>query len=144
MVQFQEGGAHVIDYGNNIRAQAVEGGYGEMYPFPGFVPAYIRPLFCEGKGPFRWVALSGDPKDIEVTDKALMELFPDDQPLQRWLTMAGERVAFQGLPSRICWLGYGERAKAGALFTELVRTGKVSAPIVIGRDHLTVVPLLSK
>jgi len=136
MVTFQEQGSHVFDYGNNIRAQAVEGGFSEPYPFPGFVPAYIRPLFCEGKGPFRWVALSGDPKDIEVTDKALMELFPEDEPLQRWLKMAGERVAFQGLPSRICWLGYGEREKAGALFNELVRTGKVSAPIVIGRDHL--------
>ena len=109
-----KGGAHVFDYGNNIRAQAVEGGYGEMYPFPGFVPAYIRPLFCEGKGPFRWVALSGDPKDIEVTDKALMELFPDDQPLQRWLTMAGERVAFQACLLVSAGLDT-ENAKAGAL-----------------------------
>lgn len=136
MVGFKKAGSHVFDYGNNIRAQAVEGGYPEMYPFPGFVPAYIRPLFCEGKGPFRWVALSGDPEDIHVTDKALMEIFPEDEPLHRWLKMANERVAFQGLPSRICWLGYGERAKAGALFNELVRTGRVSAPIVIGRDHL--------
>jgi urocanate hydratase len=107
-----------------------------MYPFPGFVPAYIRPLFCEGKGPFRWVALSGDPEDIYTTDRALKQLFPDDLALNRWLDLAQERVQFQGLPSRICWLGYGERERAGLLFNDLVKTGKVSAPIVIGRDHL--------
>lgn len=136
MVEFGERGAHVFDYGNNLRAGACEAGYPTMYPFPGFVPAYIRPLFCEGKGPFRWVALSGDPEDIYTTDRALKELFPEDVALHRWLDMAQERVEFQGLPSRICWLGYGERERAGALFNELVRTGKVSAPIVIGRDHL--------
>ena len=136
MVQFQERGANVFDYGNNIRAMAVDGGFEQAFSFPGFVPAYIRPLFCEGKGPFRWVALSGDPEDIRVTDEALMELFPDNSSLCRWLRMAQEKVAFQGLPSRICWLGYGERAKAGALFNDLVRDGRVKAPIVIGRDHL--------
>ncbi|MFT7519384.1 MAG: urocanate hydratase [Kiritimatiellia bacterium] len=136
MVAFGERGSHVFDYGNNLRAMAHEGGYPDLRPFPGFVPAYIRPLFCEGKGPFRWVALSGDPEDIYTTDRAMMELFPEDEALQRWLKMAQERVQFQGLPSRICWLGYGDREKAGALFNQLVADGKVSAPIVIGRDHL--------
>ena len=136
MVGFGAAGANVFDYGNNIRAQAVEGGYADAFSFPGFVPAYIRPLFCEGKGPFRWVALSGDPADIHTTDRALIEAFPEDAALIRWLTLAQERVAFQGLPSRICWLGYGARAKAGRIFNDLVRTGAVSAPIVIGRDHL--------
>jgi urocanate hydratase len=137
MVDFQQLGCHVFDYGNNIRAMAVEGGFkGDAYAFPGFVPAYIRPLFCEGKGPFRWCALSGDPEDIYTTDRALLEAFPDDVALQNWLTMAKDRIQFQGLPCRICWLGYGERAKAGRIFNDLVRTGKVKAPIVIGRDHL--------
>ena len=138
MVQFGERGSHVFDYGNNLRAGAVDGGMAEAraFSFPGFVPAYIRPLFCEGKGPFRWAALSGDPEDIYVTDRALKEAFPEDEALLRWLDLAHERVQFQGLPCRICWLGYGERAKAGALFNDLVRTGKVKAPIVIGRDHL--------
>jgi urocanate hydratase len=138
MVAFGKAGAHVFDYGNNLRAMAVDGGLDEAvaFSFPGFVPAYVRPLFCEGKGPFRWCALSGDPEDIATTDRALLELFPEDEALARWLRLAGERVAFQGLPCRICWLGYGERAKAGHLFNELVRTGKVKAPIVIGRDHL--------
>ena len=138
MVQFGERGSHVFDYGNNLRAGAVDGGMaeGRAFSFPGFVPAYIRPLFCEGKGPFRWAALSGDPEDIYVTDRALKEAFPEDEALLRWLELAQERVQFQGLPCRICWLGYGERAKAGALFNDLVRTGKVKAPIVIGRDHL--------
>ncbi|MFK7929075.1 MAG: urocanate hydratase [Myxococcota bacterium] len=136
MVAFKDAGSHVFDYGNNLRAGACEAGYPDMYPFPGFVPAYIRPLFCEGKGPFRWVALSGDPQDIYETDKALLELFPEDVALGRWLRMAQERVEFQGLPSRICWLGYGDREKAGLLFNDMVRTGRVKAPIVIGRDHL--------
>jgi urocanate hydratase len=136
MVAFGAAGAHVFDYGNNLRAGAVEAGFEDAYAFPGFVPAYIRPLFCEGKGPFRWVALSGDPADIAVTDQAILELFPEDEALSRWIHMAQERVKFQGLPSRICWLGYGERARAGLRFNELVRTGKVKAPIVIGRDHL--------
>ena len=136
MLAFKRMGSHVFDYGNNLRAGAVEGGCKNAFDFPGFVPAYIRPLFCEGKGPFRWVALSGDPQDIYTTDQALLELFPDDEPLARWLLLAGEKVQFQGLPSRICWLGYGERHRAGLLFNELVRTGRVSAPIVIGRDHL--------
>ena len=136
MAGFAAQGAHVFDYGNNLRAGAVEGGYPEPRPFPGFVPAYIRPLFCEGKGPFRWVALSGDPEDIYTTDRALMEAFPENESLHRWLVMARERVPFQGLPARICWLGYGERAKAGRIFNELVRTGAVKAPLVIGRDHL--------
>ena len=136
MVGWQEAGAEVFDYGNNLRGEAVEGGYSDAFAYPGFVPAYIRDLFCEGLGPFRWVALSGDPDDIEATDDALRELFPDNEPLMRWLDMAEERVAFQGLPSRICWLGYGERHRAGLAFNDLVRTGKVSAPIVIGRDHL--------
>ncbi|GAB3521800.1 urocanate hydratase [Arthrobacter monumenti] len=136
MVGFQDAGSEVFDYGNSIRDEARQGGYDRAFEFPGFVPAYIRPLFCEGLGPFRWVALSGDPKDIEVTDKALMELFPEDEHLHTWLKAAAEHVEFEGLPARICWLGYGDRAKAGALFNKLVAEGKVSAPIVIGRDHL--------
>ncbi len=137
MLDFQKKGSIVFDYGNNIRAQAKEhAGVNDAFAFPGFVPAYIRPLFCEGKGPFRWVALSGDPQDIYVTDKAILELFPDNEPLKRWIAMAEERVAWQGLPARICWLGYGERHLAGLKFNELVKTGKVKAPIVIGRDHL--------
>ncbi|MCP4835073.1 MAG: urocanate hydratase [Phycisphaera sp.] len=136
MVRLQARGARTFDYGNNIRQRALDNGFADAFAFPGFVPAYIRPQFCLGRGPFRWAALSGDPKDIETTDKALMELFPDDVGLHRWLNMAADRVAFQGLPCRICWLGLGERDKAGILFNELVRDGKVSAPIVIGRDHL--------
>jgi urocanate hydratase len=136
MLAFQRAGAEVFDYGNNIRQQAYNYGVMDAFEFPGFVPAYIRPLFCEGKGPFRWVALSGDPEDIYTTDQAILELFPEDKHLRRWLVMAREKVPFQGLPSRICWLGYGERAKAGLKFNELVATGKVKAPIVIGRDHL--------
>ncbi len=136
MLALQARGAHTFDYGNNLRAEAQEGGVENAFDFPGFVPAYIRPLFCEGKGPFRWVALSGDPEDIYKTDQVIAEMFPEDRALARWLKMARERVHFQGLPSRICWLGYGERAKAGLAFNELVRTGQVSAPIVIGRDHL--------
>ena len=136
MLEMQRRGAVVFDYGNNIRAQALEAGVSDAFDFPGFVPAFIRPLFCEGNGPFRWVALSGDPADILRTDRALTELFPDKGSLHRWLRMAQEKVPFQGLPARICWLGYGERAKAGLAFNELVRTGEVSAPIVIGRDHL--------
>ena len=136
MVGFQETGAEVFDYGNSIRDEARSGGYGRAFDFPGFVPAYIRPLFCEGMGPFRWVALSGDPADIAVTDAALKELFPEKEHLHRWLDAAAEHVEFEGLPARICWLGYGERAQAGLLFNRLVAEGKVSAPIVIGRDHL--------
>jgi urocanate hydratase len=136
MNDFQRAGCHVFDYGNNLRGQAQLGGMENAFEFPGFVPAYIRPLFCEGMGPFRWVALSGDPADIKRTDRAVAELFPQKASLQRWLKMADERVAFQGLPARICWLGYGERAKAGLAFNELVRKGEVKAPIVIGRDHL--------
>jgi len=136
MLNFQRAGAEVFDYGNNLRQQAYNNGVSDAFEFPGFVPAYIRPLFCEGKGPFRWVALSGDKEDIYTTDQAIMELFPDDAHLHRWLKMAREKVPFQGLPSRICWLGYGERAKAGLMFNELVASGKVKAPIVIGRDHL--------
>jgi urocanate hydratase len=136
MVGFMQAGAEVFDYGNNLRGEAVDGGYKDAFTYPGFVPAYLRPVFCEGKGPFRWVALSGDPADIHVTDQALLAEFPDDPVLQRWLPLAAERVPFQGLPARICWLGYGERDRAGVLFNELVRTGKVKAPIVIGRDHL--------
>lgn len=136
MLKLQALGAHTFDYGNNLRAEAEEGGAEGAFDFPGFVPAYIRPLFCEGKGPFRWVALSGDPNDIYETDKVIAELFPEDAALHRWLKMAKERVHFQGLPSRICWLGYGERARAGLAFNEMVRSGRVSAPIVIGRDHL--------
>ena len=136
MLAFKAAGSHVFDYGNNLRAGAQAAGVKDAFDFPGFVPAYIRPMFCRGEGPFRWVALSGDAEDIRVTDRALAELFPHKQHLLRWLKMAGERVQFQGLPARICWLGYGERDQAGALFNELVRTGKVKAPIVIGRDHL--------
>jgi urocanate hydratase len=137
MLELQKRGAITFDYGNNLRGQAKDKrGVANAFDFPGFVPAYIRPLFCEGKGPFRWVALSGDPEDIYTTDKALAELFPENEGLQRWLKMAKEKIAFQGLPSRICWLGMGEREKAGLLFNELVRMGKVKAPIVIGRDHL--------
>jgi urocanate hydratase len=136
MVDFLDHGAEVFDYGNSLRAEARLGGSLRAFEFPGFVPAYIRPLFCEGKGPFRWVALSGDPADIAVTDRAVVEEFSDDPALVRWIKAAGEKVAFQGLPARICWLGYGERARAGQRFNELVRTGAVKAPIVIGRDHL--------
>ncbi|MGE3800200.1 MAG: urocanate hydratase [Candidatus Kapaibacterium sp.] len=136
MVAMKDAGAIAFDYGNNIRAEAEKEGFNRAFEIRGFVPEYIRPLFCDGKGPFRWVALSGDPEDIYATDRAIMELFPDNEPLHRWLKMAGERVAWQGLPSRICWLGYGERAKAGLLFNQMVRDGRVSAPIVIGRDHL--------
>lgn len=136
MLELQGRGAVTFDYGNNIRARAKEKGLANAFDFPGFVPAYIRPLFCEGKGPFRWAALSGDPEDIAVTDKLIAEMFPKNASLQRWLTLARERIAFQGLPARICWLGQGEREKAGLAFNELVRTGKVKAPIVIGRDHL--------
>jgi len=136
MVGFMDKGAEVFDYGNSIRDEARKGGYDRAFEFPGFIPAYIRPLFCEGKGPFRWAALSGDPKDIARTDKAVLDLFPDNEHLHRWINMAQERVAFQGLPARICWLGYGERDKAGLSFNDLVASGEVSAPIVIGRDHL--------
>ncbi|MFL5350032.1 MAG: urocanate hydratase [Hyalangium sp.] len=136
MLDFQRAGSHVFDYGNNLRGQAQLGGQEHAFEFPGFVPAYIRPMFCEGLGPFRWVALSGDPEDIRRTDRAVLELFPEKASLRRWITMAQQRVAFQGLPARICWLGYGERAKAGLAFNELVRKGEVKAPIVIGRDHL--------
>jgi urocanate hydratase len=136
MVGFMDKGAEVFDYGNSIRDEARKGGYDRAFSFPGFIPAYIRPLFCEGKGPFRWAALSGDPKDIARTDKAVLELFPENEHLHRWIKMAQERVAFQGLPARICWLGYGERDKAGVAFNDLVAKGEVSAPIVIGRDHL--------
>jgi urocanate hydratase len=136
MVEFQDAGAEVFDYGNSIRDEARLGGYERAFEFPGFVPAYIRPLFCEGKGPFRWVALSGDPHDIDVTDRAVMDLFPDNDRLQKWMRGARERIKFQGLPARICWLGYGERDKAGLAFNDLVASGKISAPIVIGRDHL--------
>jgi urocanate hydratase len=136
MLAFKEAGAHVFDYGNNLRAGAQQAGVANAFDVPGFVPAYIRPMFCRGEGPFRWVALSGDPNDIAVTDRALMELFPKKEHMVRWLKLAAERVKFQGLPARICWLGYGERDKAGLLFNELVRTKKVKAPIVIGRDHL--------
>jgi urocanate hydratase len=136
MVEFADAGAEVFDYGNSIRDEARLGGYERAFEFPGFVPAYIRPLFCEGKGPFRWVALSGDPRDIEVTDRAVMDLFSDNDRLQKWLQGARDKISFQGLPARICWLGYGERDKAGLAFNDLVASGKISAPIVIGRDHL--------
>jgi len=138
MVAMQRAGSHVFDYGNNLREQATLGGLprDEAYSYPGFVPAYVRPLFCEGKGPFRWVALSGDPEDIRVTDEAVLAEIPDDAMLHRWMKLARERIAFQGLPARICWLGYGQRHRVGLRFNELVRTGKVKAPIVIGRDHL--------
>ncbi|MGW9583311.1 urocanate hydratase [Streptomyces albidoflavus] len=136
MVGFQDAGAEVFDYGNSIRDEARKGGYDRAFAFPGFVPAYIRPLFEEGRGPFRWAALSGDPKDIEATDRALIELFPDNTHLHRWLKLAGERVTYEGLPARICWLGYGERHRAGLRFNEMVASGELSAPIVLGRDHL--------
>jgi urocanate hydratase len=136
MVGFLDAGAEVFDYGNSIRGEAQLAGYDRAFAFPGFVPAYIRPLFCEGKGPFRWVALSGDPRDIAATDEAVLRLFPDNEPLARWIRAAGERIAFQGLPARICWLGQGERDRAGLAFNDLVASGAVSAPIVIGRDHL--------
>ena len=136
MVNFQDKGAVVFDYGNSIRDEARQGGYTRAFEFPGFIPAYIRPLFCEGKGPFRWVALSGDPKDIARTDRAVLELFSENKHLHRWIKMAQDRVEFEGLPARICWLGYGERDKAGLKFNDLVASGEVSAPIVIGRDHL--------
>ena len=136
MLTLQEKGAITFDYGNNIRARAKERGLQNAFGFPGFVPAYIRPLFCEGKGPFRWAALSGDPKDIEITDEVIVNMFPENKSLLRWMKIAKEKIAFQGLPARICWLGQGEREKAGLAFNELVKTGKVKAPIVIGRDHL--------
>jgi urocanate hydratase len=136
MLAFQAAGAIVFDYGNNLRAMALEAGVADAFSYPGFVPAFLRPQFCEGRGPFRWVALSGDPADISATDRAILELFPEDAGLRRWIEMAQAKVPFQGLPARICWLGYGERAKAGLAFNELVRTGAISAPIAIGRDHL--------
>jgi len=136
MVGFMDAGAEVFDYGNSLRAEARLGGFQRAFDYPGFLPAYIRPLFCEGRGPFRWVALSGDPADIAATDRAVLEEFPDDEGLRRWIEMAGERVAFQGLPARICWLGYGERHRLGLRFNEMVRRGELTAPIVIGRDHL--------
>ena len=136
MLALKDKGAHTFDYGNNLRARAKEAGVKNAFDIPGFVPAYVRPLFCEGKGPFRWAALSGDPQDIAETDKIILELFPEDKGLSRWINMAQERVQFQGLPARICWLGYGERTRAGLAFNELVKSGKVKAPIVIGRDHL--------
>ncbi|KUJ66711.1 urocanate hydratase [Streptomyces albus subsp. albus] len=136
MVGFQDAGAEVFDYGNSIRGEAKLAGYERAFDFPGFVPAYIRPLFCEGKGPFRWAALSGDPKDIAATDKAMLDLFPENESLARWIKMAGERVHFQGLPARICWLGYGERDRAGERFNDMVASGELQAPLAIGRDHL--------
>ena len=136
MVGFIDAGAEVFDYGNSLRAEAKLGGFERAFDYPGFVPAYIRPLFCEGKGPFRWVALSGDPEDIAATDRAVLEEFPEDESLARWIRMAGERIAFQGLPARICWLGYGERRRLGLRFNEMVASGELRAPIVIGRDHL--------
>jgi urocanate hydratase len=136
MLALKERGAVVFDYGNNIRAEARKAGVENAFDFPGFVPAYIRPLFCEGKGPFRWACLSGERKDLDATDEAVLATFPEDQALKRWITLAREKVKPQGLPCRICWLGYGERAKMGLVFIELVRGGRVKAPIVIGRDHL--------
>jgi urocanate hydratase len=136
MVGFLDKGSEVFDYGNSLRTEAKLGGFERAFDYPGFLPAYIRPLFCEGKGPFRWVALSGDPADIAATDRAVLEEFPDDEGLARWLRLAGERVAFQGLPARICWLGYGERHRLGLRFNEMVKRGELKAPIVIGRDHL--------
>ena len=136
MVGFMDAGAEVFDYGNSLRAEARLGGFDRAFDYPGFIPAYIRPLFCEGRGPFRWVVLSGDPADLAATDRAVLDTFPEDDALARWIRLAGERVAFQGLPARICWLGYGDRRKLGLRFNEMVRTGEVSAPIVIGRDHL--------
>ncbi|MGH3622903.1 MAG: urocanate hydratase, partial [Sciscionella sp.] len=136
MLGFLDRGAEVFDYGNSLRGEALLGGCARAFDYPGFVPAYIRPLFCAGKGPFRWVALSGDPADIAATDRAVLELFGDNESLARWIRMAGERVSFQGLPARICWLGYGERHRAGLRFNEMVASGELSAPVVIGRDHL--------
>jgi len=136
MVAFLDRGAEVFDYGNSLRSEAEHGGFDRAFAYPGFIPAYIRPLFCEGKGPFRWVALSGDPADIDATDRAVLEEFPDNEPLARWIRLAGERVAYQGLPARICWLGYGERHRLGMRFNDMVARGELSAPIVIGRDHL--------
>jgi urocanate hydratase len=136
MLDLRAKGSVVFDYGNNLRQRAYDAGVKNAFDYPGFVPAYIRPLFCEGKGPFRWVVLSGDPQDLYATDQAILDLFPADDHLARWIRMAQEKVEFQGLPARICWLGYGERAQAGLRFNELVASGKVSAPIVIGRDHL--------
>jgi len=136
MVGYMDQGAEVFDYGNSLRREAQLGGYDRAFDYPGFLPAYIRPQFCEGRGPFRWVALSGDPADIAATDRAVLEEFPGDESLARWIRLAGERVAFQGLPSRICWLGYGERHRLGLRFNEMVKRGEVKAPIVIGRDHL--------
>jgi urocanate hydratase len=136
MVGFQDAGAEVFDYGNSIRGEAQTAGYDRAFEFPGFVPAYIRPLFCEGKGPFRWAALSGDPADIAATDRAILDLFPQNEALARWIRLAGEKVHFQGLPARICWLGYGERHLAGVRFNDMVRSGELKAPIVLGRDHL--------
>jgi urocanate hydratase len=136
MVEMMRRGAVTFDYGNNLRGQALDAGYADAFAFPGFVPAYIRPLFAEGKGPFRWAALSGDPADIHRTDELVLELFPEDEHLRRWVTMARERVAFQGLPARICWLGQGERAKFGVALNDLVARGELSAPVAIGRDHL--------
>src|SRR5690625_3875956 len=136
MVGFADAGAEVFDYGSSMRREAQQAGYDRAFDFPGFVPAYIRPLFCEGKGPFRWAALSGDPADIAATDRAVLELFPNNEPLARWIRLAGERVPFQGLPARICWLGHGERDRAGERFNDMVAAGELSAPVVIGRDHL--------
>jgi urocanate hydratase len=136
MVGFADAGAEVFDYGNSLRAEAQLGGFDRAFDYPGFVPAYVRPLFCEGKGPFRWAALSGDPADIAATDKAVLDLFPDNEPLARWIRQAQDKVAFQGLPSRICWLGYGERHLAGMRFNDMVASGELVAPMVIGRDHL--------
>jgi urocanate hydratase len=136
MLAFQRQGAEVFDYGNNLRQRAFDAGVEAAFDYPGFVPAYIRPLFCEGKGPFRWVALSGEPEDIFRTDEAIAELFPEDAHLRRWLKLARDQIQFQGLPARICWLGYGERARAGLKFNEMVACGELMAPIVIGRDHL--------
>src|SRR5438132_548759 len=136
MLALQSRGAVAFEYGNNIRAQAVEAGVADAFRIPGFVPEYIRPLFCEGRGPFRWAALSGNPEDIYRTDQAALDCFPHDEALARWLRLARERVQFQGLPARICWLGYGERARLGLRFNEMVRRGEISAPVVIGRDHL--------
>jgi urocanate hydratase len=136
MVGFLDAGAEVFDYGNSLRAEARLGGFERAFAYPGFVPAYIRPLFCEGRGPFRWVALSGDPADIAATDRAVLEEFPEDEALARWIRQAGERIAFQGLPARICWLGYGQRDRLGLRFNEMVRSGELKAPVVVGRDHL--------
>jgi urocanate hydratase len=136
MLEFQKKGSIVFDYGNNLRAQAYEAGVEDAFRYPGFVPAYIRPLFCEGKGPFRWAALSGDPGDIDKTDEAILKEFPEDESLARWIRLAREKVRFQGLPARICWLGYGQRARAGKLFNDMVARKELKAPIVIGRDHL--------